>query len=346
MISVMEPLHAKETPAAPLADRFGRTIRYLRLSVTDRCDMKCSYCMPEEGGPNAERAEVCSFEELTRIVAAFRALGVATVRVTGGEPLLRRGVVQLVETIRREVGVDDIALTTNATLLAQNAVALKAAGVRRVTISLDSLDRARFSEITRGGDLNRVLRGIETAVRVGFDEIKTNTVCVRGVNDGELGAICDYAWAHGITPRFIELMPIGAGAALYETSFMSATDAVERLGRRVGRDEGTRASGRGPAWYLDAADGTARKAGFISATSHNFCEGCNRVRVNAKGELRPCLASPNGISIRDLLRSGRSDAEVFAALRAALEGKDVGHHFKERAADLTHLRVSMSGVGG
>lgn len=332
--------------AAPLADRFGRTIRYLRLSVTDRCDMKCGYCMPEEGGPHAEKSEVCTLEELARVVAVFRTLGIATVRVTGGEPLLRRGVIDLITAIRRDVGIDDIALTTNATLLAENARALKAAGVRRVTVSLDSLDRERFRAVTRGGDLNRVLRGIEAALAAGFDEVKTNTVCIRGINDGEFGAICDYAWAHAITPRFIELMPIGAGAALYATSFLSATEAIRRLGGRLVREEGQRARGRGPAWYVAAADGTARKAGFISATSHNFCEDCNRVRVNAMGELRPCLASPNGISIRDLMRAGRSDVEIADALRGALLMKDVGHHFNDGAPDLTHLRVAMSGVGG
>jgi len=334
---------------APLADRYNRPVRYLRLSVTDRCDLRCVYCMPEGGNPTSERAEVLSIEETVRAVAVFRRLGVQTVRITGGEPLVRRGVVEMVRGISA-VGIEDVALSTNATQLAPLAAPLREAGVRRVNISLDTLRADRLLSLSRRGarEHDGMMRGIEAAVSAGFEERKLNTVLLRGLNDDEAEDIVRFAWAHGFTPRFIELMPIGEGAELFAQGRYFGNDELRlRLAHLLDESPETRRADRGPARYVAARANVAkgREIGFISAMSHNFCEGCNRVRLSAKGELRPCLASPRGVSLRDRMRGGEDDASIARAVRAALDGKEESHHFLDAGRD-DHHHVTMSGIGG
>lgn len=304
--------------------------------------------MPAEGTPASPRSELLSFEEIARLVRLFRGLGVETVRLTGGEPLLRRGLAELISMIRAE-GIDDLALTTNATLLERQAEALHRAGLTRLNVSLDSLNPETFADITRGGDLRRVLRGLEAARAVGIRPIKLNTVVMRGQNDHELPALVDFAFEHGFVPRFIELMPLGtgAGAALGAARVVSVAEMKRRLADRLlpaSEPELAAMPGRGPATYVDAQGGAGRRVGFIGAVTENFCERCNRVRVTAQGQIRACLASPEGLSLRDLLRREESDEALLLVLSESLFGKRAGHYFHIEGD--RHLDVAMSGVGG
>jgi len=296
------------------------------------------------------RADLLTFQESVRLVRLFVALGVETVRITGGEPLVRRGVVNLIAMIRDVAGVRDIPLSTNAGLLEQYAAALKQAGVTRLNISLDTLRPERFRQIARVEGLDRVLRGIDVAAALGFDEIKLNTVALKGFNDDELGDLVDFAWARGFTPRFIELMPIGEGARVWPGTFLPWGEVVARLGDRVvAKVEPARPQEslpRGPARYLPSPDDPRKRVGFISAMTSNFCEGCNRVRVTARGEMRACLASPSGVDLRAQMRLGASDAEIVAAVQLALWGKAEGHDFQAAPTTRRSEHVHMSGVGG
>ena len=342
------PLAARGQAGYPgwLADREGRRLRYLRLSVTDRCDLKCRYCMPAEGVPASEREDVLTFEEVIRVVRVFVRLGVQTVRITGGEPLVRRGLERLVGMIRDEAGIEDIALTTNATALRSKASALVSAGLKRINVSLDSVDPDTFRSMTRGGDVRRVIAGIDAAREAGIEELKTNTVVVRGANDHQVGDVVDWAWARDIVPRFIELMPLGEGARLGRDAVVPVAEIQERLGDRLTLGPGPRHRlDRGPAGYLPASDGSGRKVGFIGAVTDNFCHRCNRIRITARGEIRACLASPHGLSLRDILRRHPDDGGVVRAIEASLFGTSKGHGFYvpgERA----HHAVDMSRIGG
>lgn len=342
------PLAARGTVGVPgwLADGHGRRLQYLRLSVTDRCDLTCVYCMPPGGVPASVKEDVLTFEELVRVVRVFARLGVRTVRFTGGEPLVRKNLAELIRMVRDETGLTDLALTTNATALAPLARSLVAAGLARVNVSLDSVDPGRFARLTRGGDLARVLAGIEAIREAGIGEVKVNAVVVRGENDGDLAELVEWAWARDITPRFIELMPLGEGAKLGRDAVVPVVEMKARLGRLLAVDEAPELRlDRGPATYLFARDGSGRKAGFIGAVTENFCQRCNRVRVTARGELRACLASPAGFSLRERLRAGDDDGVLFEAVEAALFGKRAGHEFYVPGADQHHA-VNMSRIGG
>lgn len=342
---------------ASATDTHGRALKYLRLSVTDRCDLTCRYCMPPEGVPASPRQEFLSFEEIVRVVRAFMRLGVRTVRLTGGEPLVRKEIERLVAMLRREAGIEDIAMTTNASALAKKAKALADAGLRRINVSLDSLNPDRFAHMTRGGSLERVLGGIEAALDAGFQEIKTNAVVVRGHNDKDLAALVEWAWDRGVTPRFIELMPLGEGAKLGREAVVSVAEMKATLSDLLEPEASPEYRlDRGPAGYMLARDGSGRKVGFIGAVTDNFCHRCNRVRVTARGEIRACLASPSGFSLRDALRahdaasgtdSGAhlSDDGVVALIEDALFGKKAGHEFYVRGVDRHHA-VDMSRIGG
>lgn len=342
------PLAARGTRGVPgwLADRHGRRLRYLRLSVTDRCDLRCRYCMPPEGVPASAKEDVMTFEEAVRVVRVFRRLGVETVRLTGGEPLVRKNVAELVRMLRDEAGIQDLAMTSNATALRVHAASLIRAGLRRLNISIDSLRPEVFRQMTRGGELARVLDGIRAARDAGIGELKTNTVVVRGHNDSELPDLVQWAWGEGITPRFIELMPLGEGAKLGRDAVVSVAEMKARLKGlvRTGEAAAHRAD-RGPASYLtDRATGT-RKVGFIGAVTDNFCHRCNRVRITARGQIRACLASPEGLSLRDLLRDGASDDAIFECIEASLFEKRSGHAFFV-PGQTRHHRVDMSRIGG
>jgi cyclic pyranopterin phosphate synthase len=328
-----------------LNDAQGRRLRYLRLSVTDRCDLKCRYCMPADGVPASPKNEILSIEELFRVVRLFAELGVRTVRLTGGEPLLRKGLDVLIRKIRDELGITDIAMTTNATALRAQAPSLARAGLKRLNVSLDSLQADVFSELTRGGDLGRVLDGIQAAQDAGLDQIKTNTVVIRGHNDSELEDMIQWAWSKNITPRFIELMPLGYGAVYGRARVVETAELVKRLGHLLVHDEASGIDGRGPALYHVAKADPQKRVGFISAVSENFCEQCNRVRITAKGEIRACLASTDGLSLRNLMRREASDARIVDEIRASLYGKKERHGFylDDRRE---HHEVSMSRIGG
>jgi cyclic pyranopterin phosphate synthase len=328
-----------------LVDAQGRAYSYLRLSVTDRCDFACVYCMPPGGEEDhAERPELLSFEEAARLARIFAACGIERIRFTGGEPLVRRDVVRLVELVRRNSGLSKLVMTTNGNRLAELAAPLRAAGLAGVNVSVDTLDPGRFRELTRGGELRRVLAGVRAALDAGL-EVKINAVVLGGINDGDAGALVDWAWELGITPRFIELMPLGEAAKLSATRFISQADLLARLGARLSEATARGVPGQGPARYLMAADGSGRRVGFITAVSDEFCGECNRVRVTARGDLRACLASRRALSLRDLLRAGRSDASVAWAVHQALGGKLAGHLFADPAA-AEHTHVGMSLIGG
>lgn len=329
----------------PLSDGRGRLYTYLRLSLTDRCNLACIYCMPPGGeAEHALRPELLSFEEAVRLISIFVDGGIRRVRFTGGEPLVRRDVVRLVAMVRGACRVDELVMTTNGVRLPELARPLAEAGLNGVNISIDSLDPARFREITRGGQLAPVIAGTHAAIEAGL-EVKLNIVALDGVNDGELERLVDWAWEIGATPRFIELMPIGEGATLTKSRFLGAARIIEALGERLAPGRSAADEGRGPARYLDAADGSGRRVGFITAVSDEFCASCNRVRVSAKGDLRACLADRRAVSLRDRMREGASDLDLAWAIRWALGIKDAGHAFEDPAAS-EHEHVGMSLIGG
>lgn len=290
------------------------------------------------------RRELLTFEEAARIVSVFAAAGIRRVRLTGGEPLVRKDIVRLVDLIHRRTEVEQLVMTTNATRLAELARPLRDAGLSGVNVSIDSLDAERFTQITRGGQLGQVLAGIHAALDVGF-EVKLNTVPLRGRNDDELLDIVEFAWSLGATPRFIELMPLGEAARLPQRTRMNATDVVSALGGLLAQGDPTGVSGHGPARYLLAKDGSGRRVGFITPISNEFCETCNRVRVTARGDVRACLASRKAISLRDIVRSGGSDLDLAWAMVWSLSGKHRGHYFLDEG-EREHESVGMSLIGG
>jgi GTP 3',8-cyclase len=329
-----------------LIDAQGRHYTYLRLSVTDRCDFACVYCMPPGGeDDHALRPDLLSFEEAAQLVTVFAQLGIDRVRFTGGEPLVRRDVVRMIELVRRRSGISKLVMTSNGSRLAELAGPLAQAGLTGINISLDSLDHARFREITRGGSLARVLAGVHAALDAGL-EVKLNIVALGGINDDEAGRLVDWAWSLGITPRFIELMPLGEAAKLPSESFLGQAQLRTLLGDRVADVADAHGiAGQGPARYLHARDGSSRKVGFITAVSNEFCGSCNRVRMTARGDLRACLASRSAISLRDALREGADERMLAWLIHGALGTKLSGHFFHRSDVD-EHRQVGMSLVGG
>jgi cyclic pyranopterin phosphate synthase len=317
----------------------------MRLSVTDRCDLACVYCMPSGGeDDHTTRPDLLTFEEATRLVSVFVRAGGRRVRLTGGEPLVRKDVLHLVELLRSETGIGEIAMTTNATRLSGLAAALARAGLDAVNVSVDTLDPDRFRRLTRGGDLAAVLAGVDAALEAGL-AVKLNTVALRGENEREVGRIVDWAWERGVTPRFIELMPLGEAARLPRETRIGPRALVAALGERVQGLPPRADSARGPARYLRAADGSGRRVGFITAMSDTFCESCNRIRITARGDVRACLASRRAVSLRDRMRSGATDRDLAWSLAWALGIKEAGHSFLDEG-DREHEHVGMSLVGG
>lgn len=333
-------------PTGALVDGQRRQVKYLRLSLTDRCNYRCRYCMPQDGMVFAPRREILTFEEAERLVRCFVQLGISRLRLTGGEPLVRRDVLALVERLASIEGVEDLAMTTNGHLLASLARPLREAGLRRLNISIDSLRADRFKDLTRRGSLAAVLEGIEAAVEAGFAPVKLNAVVVRGFNDDELGDLIEYGRQVGALVRFIEYMPIGLDGFWRDDTFVSTDEMVETLARDYDLGEATRETlGGGPARYYEVrrkSGGDAVRVGFISALSHNFCSTCNRVRVTARGELQECLAYPGTLSLRDMMRAGASDDEILATIEGALMLKGPGHRFDHGVPAIQ----AMSAVGG
>jgi len=332
---------------APLSDPFARHITYLRVSLTDRCNYRCTYCMPEQGFELLPREDVLRFEEIVRLVAIFAGIGVRRVRLTGGEPTLRRHLDELVAAVRGVGGIESVVMTTNGHRLRELAAPLARAGLSAVNISLDTLDPAKFAELTRRGDLGRVLAGIDAALAAGL-RVKINAVALAGVSDDEIGALCAYAWDRGIEPRFIEQMPMSGGALQPRRAPRSAAAVRAAIERHVGAplvpDTAVRAAAVGPAriWCVDGD--RARRVGIISAMSEHFCDTCNRVRLTAVGDLHACLAYDDAVSLRTLLRGGASDGALCAAIRAAVAGKRPMHDFSAQGHGAPMLH--MTSIGG
>ncbi len=327
-------------------DAYDRPISYLRVSVTDRCNLRCVYCMPPEGVPWRPHAEILRYEEIETVVRAAADLGVSKVRLTGGEPLVRPGAVELVRMLARVPGVDDLAMTTNGTLLARYAADLAAAGLRRVNISLDTLRPERFARITRCGRLEDVLAGIEAAREAGLTPIKINTVVVRGLNDDEVVALARQTVEAGWHVRFIELMPVGNGGLVdqdWRARVVMAAEIRREIETMLGPLEPAKVSvGGGPARYyrLPGAHGTV---GFITPISEHFCTRCNRLRLTADGRLRPCLLSEREIDLRTPLRQGADAAQIKALILHAIESKPPQHHLGEKRSPGGRV---MSEIGG
>ena len=308
-----------------LSDSFQRPIDYLRISVTDRCNLRCIYCMPAEGINLFPHEDVLSYEEIYRIAEVAAEVGIKKVRITGGEPLVRIGLSSLIRMLAQIDAIDDIALTTNGTLLSQYADELKAAGLRRVNISLDTLKPDKFKSITRGGDLDAVLESIDAAGAAGLDPIKINVVVMAGSNDDELLDFASKTVKEGWHVRFIEHMPLNMEMA--SSSFVSENEMRERLAT-LGKLEPCIFKGNGPAKYyrLPHANGTI---GFITPVSEHFCFHCNRLRLTADGKLRPCLLSDREIDLRQPLRNGTSAKELKNLIKRAVDSKPQQHKLAE-----------------
>lgn len=322
-----------------LLDGFGRRIEYLRLSVTDRCDLRCTYCMPEGFKDYEEPEHWLTFDDIERLLAVFARLGLKRVRLTGGEPLLRRNVAGLARRLAAVPGIEDLSLSTNGTQLAKHAVRLRRSGVTRLNVSLDSLDRDRIRAICRRDVLPQILDGLEAARGESFRLIKINMVAMQETGEDEIDAMVDYCRERGFVLRLIEAMPVGETGR--RTGFLDLQPIQERLRSRFGLIDGV-VPGGGPARYLVSPDGQFQ-IGFITPISQHFCDTCNRVRLGVEGTLHLCLGQDDRVDFRTLLRAGASDADIEGALLAALRRKPARHEFHERPQQI--IRV-MSSTGG
>ncbi|MGZ3418211.1 MAG: GTP 3',8-cyclase MoaA [Polyangiales bacterium] len=326
---------------APVSPVVRAAPRAVRISITDRCDLACIYCRPGRNDgylPSERRVDASRW---ATVVEGLVARGVVRVRITGGEPLVHPHVVEIAAAIARVPGVEDLAITTNATRLAELAKPLRDAGVRRLNVSIDSLDRERFARLSRGGDLDSVIAGLHAAREFGFEELKTNTVVIGGENDVELEALARFAWSLGATPRFLELMTVGEGARLRDR-VVSYAEMKNRLAHLfVTQADAKRDESRGPAIYTDAIGG---RIGFITGTTDTFCEGCDRLRVTSLGELRACLATNDGVDVSNAIRAGDIEA-ISRGLDEAWEKKPDGVVWKGCTED-TAAAVNMRATGG
>ena len=325
----------------PLIDRFGRRIEYLRLSVTDRCDMKCTYCLPKSFKGYQEPKNWLNFEEIERVIAAFAKLGTSRVRLTGGEPLLRRNLPDLARRLSALHGIKDLSLSTNGSRLPEFAQTLRDAGVRRLNISLDSLSRECVTQITGRDSLDDVLAGIEAAQAAGFSPIKINMVVMPGVNADEVEAMTQFCIDRGLILRLIETMPMGSTGLA--SAYAPLGPILERL--RESFDlipEINHSMGGGPARYWRTQDGRGQ-IGLITPMSQHFCETCNRVRLSVSGTLYLCLGQEEKVELRPLLRSGCSDEILIDTLRKAIELKPEKHEFREAPTKIIRF---MSQTGG
>lgn len=327
---------------AQLVDRFGRVVDYVRISVTDRCDFRCVYCMDEEMS-FLPRARILTLEELAQVGRAFSELGVRKIRLTGGEPLVRRNVVKLMQDLGSLPGLRELTLTTNGSQLEAMAREIRAAGVRRINISLDSLDPERFRRLTRVGDLDQVLRGIEAARAAGFEAIKLNAVILRGRNEDEVLPLVAFAAGRGLDISFIEEMPLGVIGDHDRAEAYYSSDEIRRdLAHRYTLLPTTESTG-GPSKYVRLAE-TGTRVGFISPHSHNFCGDCNRVRVTVEGRLLLCLGQEHSVDLRQVLRAAPGDLDrLKEAIVGAMAIKPQGHEFNLAARPLIFRHMSHTG---
>jgi len=341
----MTPYDSAASVPAALADSFGRKVRYLRLSVTDRCDLRCVYCMAEHM-VFLPKAELLSLEELDRIAAIFVGLGARKLRITGGEPLVRKGVMELIQALGRRLSsgaLEELTLTTNGSRLTEFAQDLAKAGVRRINVSLDTLKADLFHALTRGGQLQKVIEGVDAAQAAGLS-VKINTVALARDNADEIPRLVEWAHARGCDITLIETMPMGEIDADRTDQFLSLS--------RVRRDlesfwtlADIPLSTGGPARYVRVEE-TGGRLGFITPLSHNFCEACNRVRLTCTGVLHTCLGQDDATDLRVLLRGGASDAELAVAIRDAVLSKPKGHDFQIARAAAPSVARHMSTTGG
>jgi cyclic pyranopterin phosphate synthase len=322
-----------------LSDRFGRAIDYLRVSVTDRCDLRCSYCIPKGFKGFEEPANWLRFDEIERVVATFARLGTRRFRLTGGEPLLRRNLPQLVGALSALPGVEDLSLTSNGTQLAAQAGALKSAGLHRLNISLDSLRRDCVASISGSDSLGKVLDGLAAAKDAGFASIKINMVPLAGVNDGDIESMLAYCMQQGFILRLIEAMPMGSTGQ--QAQGLDLSQLLDKLTRQHGLIASSRSLGGGPARYWQNADASFT-LGLITPMSQHFCATCNRVRLSVDGTLYMCLGQEEKLELRPLLRAGCSDAELEAAIRSAIELKPEKHEFIQQPQQVVRF-MSMTG---
>ena len=336
----------KPAAPAPLIDPFGRAISYLRVSVTDRCDFRCVYCMSETM-QFLPRRDLLTLEELDRLSTAFILRGTRKLRITGGEPLVRRDIMSLFRSLSRHLdsgALEELTLTTNGSQLARFAGDLASLGVRRVNVSLDTLDAAKFNVITRWGDFAKVMRGIDAARNAGL-EVKINVVALKGVNEDELAEMVAWAHAGGMDITFIEVMPLGEEGGDRSDQYLSLTDVREQLGRRFRLDALSVSTG-GPARYMRVAE-TGGRVGFITPLTHNFCESCNRVRVTCTGTLYMCLGQNDAADLRPALRASGDPAALDAAITEAISRKPKGHDFiGDRLSATPRVNRMMSVTGG
>ncbi len=330
----------KKQQVQNLKDAYGRTIDYLRISVTDKCNLRCKYCMPEGGVPSVSHQEILTLEEIARVVEVMAGMGLKKVRLTGGEPLVRKNITELVRQIRRMPGIEQLALTTNAVRLAEMLPELEAAGLNRVNISIDTLDRERYERITGKDALEQVLAGIDAAYEKGM-QVKLNCVPVRECNPQDPLQLALLAKERKMDVRFIELMPIGQGR--YYTGIGSG-ELLQQFAEHFGQGTSIPYDGEGPAQYY-AFPGFAGRIGFISPISHKFCADCNRLRLTAEGRLKLCLYYKDGTDLREKLRNGATEAELQAAINEALQQKPKEHAFGGTDSGQTEQK-RMNQIGG
>jgi cyclic pyranopterin phosphate synthase len=322
-----------------LIDSFNRPIEYVRLSVTDRCDLRCNYCMPKDFHDFEDQEHILSFEEIERVIGVFGSLGVKRVRLTGGEPLVRKDLPVLAKMLSALPGIEDLSLSTNAVRLAKYAEALAKAGISRINVSLDTLRADRFKAIT-SGKLEKVIDGLMAAKHAGFQPIKLNMVAMRGVNDDEFEAMVDFCLEHDFTLRFIETMPMGNTGLEATDCYLDLQTIKQQLAERYDLIPGVMAGG-GPANYMHVV-GTDLRIGFITPISQHFCESCNRVRLSADGTLYLCLGQDDKLELRPLLRQGISDDGLREAILSAIASKPEKHEFREKPSQVVRF-MSMTG---
>jgi len=330
-----------------MIDKHNREINYLRISITDRCNLRCVYCMPKEGLSIIGHDDILKYEEMLRVISVAVKLGIVKVRVTGGEPLVRRGIVDFLASLKTIDGLKDISLTTNGILLEAFAEELFDAGIRRLNISLDSLNPEKYASITRGGNLNAVLNGIEKTHSIGFSPIKINVVVIKGSNEDEILDFARLSMEKPFQVRFIELMPVGNTNIDNNGKYVSNDTVIERIERFCFLDpvDGNRNKTDGPA-RIFKIKGAVGEIGFISPMSHHFCESCNRLRLTADGHLRACLLWDEEVDLKGPLRAGCSDSDLQDLMKTAIAKKPIGHNI---LCDETHIRKcvrNMHSIGG
>ncbi len=325
-----------------IRDQYSRVIDYLRISVIDRCNLRCVYCMPSAGIEPLDHTAILSYEEITRIARIAAGIGVTRIRLTGGEPLIRKNLVHLISSIAEINGIEDISLTTNGQMLGSMADLLAEAGLGRVNVSLDSLKPDRYREITRGGDLDAALAGITAAEKAGLNPVKINMVPINGLNDDEIEDFARLTLNGPTHVRFIEYMPIGATRFWSEAKYIP-TDSIKERVEKIGPLEAVKIRRNGPARYFRFA-GAPGVIGFISPLTHHFCSYCNRLRLTSDGKLRPCLFSETEIDLRSALRCGAADSEIERLLRLGVEIKPDRHELS--GEKISHSRKPMSKIGG